>query len=569
MRRRLPRPLDVAIALAVVAAVLAAVGGMLDIGFLNDDYQIIGFALHGARPNLLALLSRAEVIEVYYRPLFDLSLALDFLAWGWSPAGFRATTLALHLVNCALVYAIARRLRFEHAVALLALILFGLHPIHEMSLFWIAGRTDVLCTTLVLGSLVLFCRYRDSGDPDTLVGSLVVALLAMLAKEMAISLPLLVAAFAWWTRRDYEMRPPRRALDIARSAAPFFVIVGGVLLARYWLLGNDLFGSEGVHRDVGVATMARNVAVYLGLLAIPAGHAALDDALRTHPAPLLLAAGAIVLAAGVALVRWRRALAPLLFAIACLLLALVPVVRLTMRWYLYLPSVFFALGLAWSIGRIVRQWRAPGIAFASALVLTYGSLTVIAAREWVGASREARRLDASLAGYLAAHPAGARDTLRFLVIPGKLGDVPLYNLGFAGTVRHLARRDVVVETAAKLVQPSGSERVFTRARGDSLAIDASGSAYFSPGPPPAVQRDATDGTRNVIVTEAGALRVVATNRAGRMRAFAVPIDTARSHTRLLGFDGHDWIELAVSRESGGFDARTIAPSPSQTLQPTP
>ena len=436
------------IVLTIVAGVLAP---MIAIDFVNDDIGIIRFALHGPRPDFTALLTRAEVIEVYYRPLFDLTLGLDFLAWGWTAAGYRLTNLLLHLVATVLVLALGRALRFEASAALCAALLFGLHPIHEMSLYWIAGRTDVLCSVFYLLTLLLFTDAFARGRPGGHALSLVAALLAMLSKEMAITLPAAVAIVAWWIGRDGNDTPHRRgALGTALlHAAPYAGIVAAVIVGRMILLDNNVFDDAGAHQSVPVLAIARNLATYAGLLVVPLGHEAIAGVLRASP--VLWTAALIPFAIGAALLwRKRHSAGPLVLCFALVLVTLLPVSRLMMRWYLYLPSAFFALGLGWLISRYAERRRRAAVAIACSLALVYAATDVATIAQWISASRIASTLPAQLHAALGEIHAG--DTLRFATIPAKIGSTPLHHLGFPAAVRHALGNDsIAIDVASKLV----------------------------------------------------------------------------------------------------------------------
>jgi hypothetical protein len=543
------RSITVGLALVAVAAALAP---MLAIGFVNDDYTIIRFALHGDSPDFAALLSRAEVIEVYYRPLFDLSLGLDFLAWGWTPIGYHITSLALHLVNTFLVYRLARGLRFDRTASIAALLIFGLHPIHETSLHWIAGRTDVLCATFYLGSLLLFIRHRMMPSIDTLVGALVCAMLAMLTKEMALTLPLVAALVSWWLHRDYAPRPGRVLLDGVRSALPFAVVIGGVLLARVALLDNDLFGSTGVHADVPALQLVRNLATYAGLLVVPAGHEQIEEVLRSNPWLFLAIAIISLGVAAYVLVRWRSRLAPLLFCVVALGVTLVPVLRLMMRWYLYVPSVFFAIGAGWLLARLAERRRAMALGILGALSILYAAIDLASIDAWVRASRVAGSVGADLRS--TSVPVEPGDTLRFVTIPGKLGSAPIFNLGFAGTVQHLLGADVEVEVASKVVLPDYPTVMATHisAHADTAYIDAPAGGSFAINSAAVVGQQRAPDMGSVIETEAGAVLVTRASRARRPISIAVAMPEpaspgGRRSLRFFTFDGRRLVELSPDR----------------------
>lgn len=529
MRRGAP----VLLALVAVAAVL---GPMIAIGFVNDDYTIIRFALHGARPDLGALLTRAEVIEVYYRPLFDLSLVLDFLVHGWNAAGFRSTNLALHLINSLLVWALARRLRFDDTTAIVALLLFGLHPIHETSIYWIAGRTDILCTAFYLAALLLVAGHIESRRAGPLVSALALCLAAILTKEMALTLPLVVAAVVLWMRRQEPLRTRlRSALSIAW---PFAAVIAATLVLRYIMLENDLFGARGVHQDVGVLQIVRNVGTYLGLLVIPTGHGAIEETLRGNPLLFVALAAGSLLVATVVLVRWRRTLAPLLFCSAAMLLTMLPVLRLMMRWYLYLPSVFFAIGLGWLLSRALLLKRGLAFAATAIILLAYAAIDLVAIDAWVDAGRLAEGLGAQLRSV--ALDARAGDTLRFATVPGKLGAAPVFNLGFAGTVRHVLGEDsLAVLYASRLTMrgyPSHISHDLDSASGE-LLIEAAGGEYFTVSAAEIVSQRAVADAGAVFDSELGPLRILDASTPGRPTRMSIALAPAEARTKTYLFDG--------------------------------
>src|ERR1051325_11545401 len=94
------------IAVAVLAiAVFACFANSLANDFVFDDKQII---LDNRLLRSLANLPR--LLTASYRPLRDMSHALDFALWGERAAGFHLTNILIHLANTLLVFTLIRRL---------------------------------------------------------------------------------------------------------------------------------------------------------------------------------------------------------------------------------------------------------------------------------------------------------------------------------------------------------------------------------------------------------------------------------------------------------------------------
>jgi tetratricopeptide (TPR) repeat protein len=192
-------------------------------GFVWDDRTLI---LEGALPGLWRrpyevffrdFFHRPEfdIGYGYFRPLTTLSYALDYALWGYRPAGYHLTNVALHALDSALVGTILLRLGFGTGTSLLAALLFAVHPIHTENVAWISGRTDLLAFTF--GGLAILCasnaaEARPGVDASANAwlrrawssASVAAFALALLAKETAVvSLAWLVAVgvYRGWDRR--------------------------------------------------------------------------------------------------------------------------------------------------------------------------------------------------------------------------------------------------------------------------------------------------------------------------------------------------------------------------------
>jgi len=90
----------------------------------------------------------------YWRPIFSISLALDYSLWGLNSLGFHLTNILLHAANTTLLYLLVTRLRNAQA-GTMASLLFAIHPIQTHAVSVISVRADLLAA--------LFCLYADAG----------------------------------------------------------------------------------------------------------------------------------------------------------------------------------------------------------------------------------------------------------------------------------------------------------------------------------------------------------------------------------------------------------------------
>ena len=308
----------------------------------------------------------------YYRPTLAFSLALDVTLWGLDPAFFHLTNILLHAAVTLLVGRLALSLGAAREVAVLAALVFAIHPVHVEPVAWIAARQELLLSLGVLGGLL---AYRRSDASPRGRGAWWLALgcqgLALLSKETSVVMPaLLVASDRLLPQREADRSGwPLWRRALVRSW-PFWGLAGALMLFRFSAL-TRLGGDPPRLLDLcqRVPGSLETLARYLGLLVLPL-HMQPTYAL-TRPASLLQPWPALGLAALTLLLAflvwsWRRS--PLAaFAVLWLLITMSPVLDLvpvsaremglTDR-YLYLPSVgtslLLALGIAALLGPAAR-----------------------------------------------------------------------------------------------------------------------------------------------------------------------------------------------------------------------
>jgi len=263
----------------------------------------------------------------YFRPLYVLSLYIDRVIWGANSFGYHLSNLLLHTGNVLLVYYLAFQIFQYRFIALAAGFLFLLHPIHSMSMFWISGRTDMLCALFILSAFILFARYYHTGNRKYYLFSLLAFLLALFSKEMAFSLPLLVIGYVL----IFDESPLRARLrKTFRISAGYILILLSIILFRLVFLPDAVISSKD-HANLLPLQLLKNVSVYLGLLIIPGGHIEIADFLKANPVIFFLLSAAGIAALAVLLV-WVRKSKPLLFLIIFILV--------TLGIYTYLPRDF-------------------------------------------------------------------------------------------------------------------------------------------------------------------------------------------------------------------------------------
>jgi hypothetical protein len=336
----------------------------------------------------------------------------------------------------------------KNAVAIGAGALFLLHPSHTEAVSWISGRADLIATFFCLASLLCYLAYAKSKHVFPLALSLLCFALALLAKESAICLPFLVAVIALFSgharRNNWRRFLTSTSLYISILLAFIAVrsIFIGALVGGYGTSQHLNFSLPWL-RDRLLEALVRSVLPTLPLQL----SRFLFKPLQSKVFILVSLAcfgfvGALILFRR----RWyssaaRREQNRVLVALVVLfLIALLPAINLRLSLYqtlgerfLYLPSVFSCLLVAYLLAILLRQSRLVLLA----LICILGFYTVRlnqTNRTW----REAAQLSRSIKDELV--DSARRERLVVLNAPDNLRGVPVFHNGLPEAVRYFQDR---------------------------------------------------------------------------------------------------------------------------------
>ncbi len=359
---------------ALVVATFIVYFPSLDYAFVYDDRLLIlknpeilswRFLPHYFVKDFISL-AIPEAPAVYYRPVLLVWMLANAKLWGMSPPGWHFTAIALHVVVVAEVYLLARRLLSDRFMGAVAAGVFALHPVHVECVAWVMAEAEQLTASLVLWSLLAWLRLRENPSRRGAWWTLTLGLfvLAVLIKENAIMLPVLIAAYEWFcgpARRKGSAQaadsPLARLWTRARAsliaAAPFFAVAFVYLAVRLSVLKGLGHPATPMALFTFAATVPLVAYRYLRLLLFPVGLSVCYDVPYVHRLSFqdfFLPAATVGLFAAL-LVAWARKHRVWAFASAWMGLTILPVLDLPVFFrsetvhdrYLYLPSVGFAL----------------------------------------------------------------------------------------------------------------------------------------------------------------------------------------------------------------------------------
>lgn len=261
------------VALLLILTVLIHHSVFLDGFYWDDRAQILEGKLSRSWSNIpkifgsevwrnVGTAGRLEHASVdTYRPLFNLSLLVDYQLFGLAPWWYHTVNLLIHLLNVVLLHRCLLLMNFG-GIALPTSALFALHPATTTCIHYVSSRPDSAATCLSLGALVLAIESQGRRHLP-LILMCMSFLGALLWKETAILMPVVLPSMYW------VFGPKTHIRGVSTIAGLLLATLGLYFLLRLNALG-DIKAVEGnshiakmlVHFPL---VLGRFVQVFLGI----------------------------------------------------------------------------------------------------------------------------------------------------------------------------------------------------------------------------------------------------------------------------------------------------------------
>jgi len=188
---------------ALLAATLLAYQPSWRGGLLWDDNAHITAPSLRSGAGLWRIWSDISATQQYY-PVTHSAFWLMSMLWGDRTAGYHLANILLHALSAFLLVLILRRLSIPGAY--FAGMIFALHPVFVESVAWISELKNTLSGVLCLAAALAYLEF-DSGRKRRLyAASLVLFILALLAKSVTATLPAALLVVFWWRRGTLRLR---------------------------------------------------------------------------------------------------------------------------------------------------------------------------------------------------------------------------------------------------------------------------------------------------------------------------------------------------------------------------
>ncbi len=367
--------------LTVAASAIVVYLGSLGHGFALDDVPIIATnpLVHrwsGLLEAFRAPYWPATAGAAMYRPLTVASFALDWqtsqLAW------LHGVNVLWHAAVSVTVAALVRRWSESAGGALVAGVLFAVHPVHVEAVANLVGRAELMAALFALLSVYAALEH------DLLWWSCAALVLGLLSKETAAIVPGLIAA-GWITRVTHRPTPRRVGTYVVSwlCVGVLYGVVRWTILRPYsdQVLVAPVFvgASFAAIRWTAVAAFADFARLLVFPLTLRVDYSPGERTLVTNPLDARFVVGAICLAlwVGLGVLAWRRGRRLEAFGLGWSLIALLPVSNLLFptgvlvaERTLYLPSA----GLAIALGTWVKDLPKRQVLLVAALVFLAGGI---------------------------------------------------------------------------------------------------------------------------------------------------------------------------------------------------
>ena len=415
--------------------------GLLE--FQLDDFEQVHEAEDLTRPAVLlgrdsaeqtGLRSRPSFVK-YFRPVLHAAFALDVAVFGASPRWLHLSSLFWHVLTVLCFRAVLRRYlpAIGGRAQDLAALVFCVMPGKLGAVTWVAARGDVLAALFLLMALLALGAWRRRGGPLRAAALLGAVLASMLAKEGALTTPLIVGAADIWVAERHH--PAKGRLGRFLPAVLLSLLAPAMLLTRRLLFGEYANYYAGQVRSFSLEIIGRMVDDF-----VPVFDAMIGGWFH-HPEGSLAATGQSLLGGAVVLglLVWtaRRPFARLRLLgalLACYLVTLLPILRFyreaagfdASRLF-YMPALYAAVAVALPLEGLRSRLgllRLASFLLAALLAASWG----LAYWKSISANLQASRIVARVRQDLNAIASTAEEPCAYLVtsLPTDVDHVPTY-----------------------------------------------------------------------------------------------------------------------------------------------
>ncbi len=332
-----------------------------------------------------------------YRPLVMLTFALTARSGTINPFPFHLFNVVLNAANISLFFILILMLTGNVLIGLCAAIIFIVHPVHTEVVANIAGRPELLCAFFLFLSLVFLEKFEKNFSFLLLFIAAPIYVLALISKETAVMLPVIVIGIDFAMNRSLNERHRLWKYSVILSVVIAYLFVR-ILVLGETATGNDPLFYNNPLAHVAVYTRIVNAFSiffrYLAILCYPR-YLCSDYSYNSIPLietiwhPMPLAGIALFMAVIILSLLFRKKSPVYLIAVSLFLFPyfivsniLFSIGTIMGERFLYIPSAGFALASGTFFAWLIHKRRYFGYSVLIMLLSTYTIKTVIRNHDW-------------------------------------------------------------------------------------------------------------------------------------------------------------------------------------------
>ena len=335
-----------------------------------------------------------------WHPVTWISHMLDCQVFGLNAAGHHAVSVALHAINALLLFLLLDKATGFRWRSLCVAALFALHPLNVETVAWISERKSLLSMLFSLLAVACYGWYAQTPEPAgaekwrRYLAVVFFFALALLAKPMAVTLPLVLLVLDYWPLERMPVPFPtsgaglvwRRLGGLLVEKIPLFAMS----IASSWITVVAQHRSQAMISTAAVTWKERvenaivSYARYIGKMFWPSGL----SYYYPHPGNRLAAwavlASALLLIAITAAVWRYRERRHLVFGWELFVVTLLPVIGIVQVGlqamadrYAYIPLIGLFAMIVWELSEAAGRWHVPTAAQAAVAALVALALSVV------------------------------------------------------------------------------------------------------------------------------------------------------------------------------------------------
>ena len=207
------RQKPVVLAVLLVAATLFLYASVTHHEFLDyDDTAYVNKNIHVRTGLSLDNIAWAFTTfhEANWHPLTWLSHMVDCQLFDLNSGSHHFVNVVLHAANVLLLFLLLQRASGAVWRSFFVAALFAVHPLNVETVAWVAERKSLLSMFFCLVTLGAYGWYTRRPSWKRYLAVAAGFLLALMAKPMAVTLPLVLLLLDYWPLQRYQDLPPRR-----------------------------------------------------------------------------------------------------------------------------------------------------------------------------------------------------------------------------------------------------------------------------------------------------------------------------------------------------------------------